>query len=181
MGTSEPLATPSLPGRMRDDLTAAMRARDRRTVAVLRTMLAAFANAEAPPRTEPAPTPVVGRLVEHQRLVLTGADLAALVRAEIADRRDTALIYRRVGRSPEADDLDAEVTILERYLPVEPPQAESEVGQAPRGDGPAEQGVGAGDRPRRELVDSPRTVQGHQTDTPEIRGPQVADPDLELG
>ena len=87
-----------LPGRLRADLTRAMLDRDQTAVSVLRTTLAAIANAEAPPLTDPPPAPVVGRLVEHRRLELSGADLERIVRDEIADRRDTVARYTHAGR-----------------------------------------------------------------------------------
>ena len=116
---AEPVPTTTdLQTRMRADLTTAMKARDRRRISVLRTMLAAFANAEAPPAipTSSLDVPVVGQLVEHERLVLDDADLTVLVEAEIVDRRDTAAIYRANGREEDAADLDAEVAILTAYV-----------------------------------------------------------------
>src|SRR5690606_5767223 len=56
--------------RLRADLTAAMRERDRVAIRVLRTTIAAIANAEAPPASVDARStsdePVVGQLVEHE-------------------------------------------------------------------------------------------------------------------
>jgi len=108
--------------RVRADLHAAMARRDTPTVRTLRTLLAAFANAEAPPAAQgsedaglPTP-PVVGRLVEHPRLVLGDEERRAIVRHEIADRRDTAAQYVQAGRPDAADDLHAQIRLLEPYL-----------------------------------------------------------------
>jgi uncharacterized protein YqeY len=118
-----PASADPLTDRVQTDLRAAMRRRDARAVSVLRTLLAAFANAEAPPAPEPSrgpgqlPTaPVVGRLVEHTRLELTDDDRRALVRHEIADRRDTAAQFARGGRDDAAEEIRAEIALLEAYL-----------------------------------------------------------------
>ncbi|MCU1503455.1 MAG: hypothetical protein JWM12_2809 [Ilumatobacteraceae bacterium] len=90
---------------MRADLTTAMKARDGDAVRTLRTALAAIANAEAPP-VESAPRDVVGRLVEHHRIDLTDDDVEAVLRAQTADRADTAATYRANARDVEADALE---------------------------------------------------------------------------
>jgi len=110
---------------MRADLPVAMKARDAAAVSALRTGLAAIANAEAPP-VPPVSSgaganrvpvePVVGRLVEHARLELTGADVERILRHEIADRHDTIAAIEPHGRDVEVDDLRGEIAVLERYL-----------------------------------------------------------------
>jgi len=120
--STPPAGIEPLTDRVRADLRAAMQRRDARAVSVLRTLLAAFENAEAPPvelagGTARLPTaPVVGRLVEHARLDLTDDDRRGLVGHEIADRRDTAEQYRRGGRADAAAELEAEIALLEPYL-----------------------------------------------------------------
>lgn len=86
---------------------AAMKARDRRTVSALRSALAAIANAEAVEvggevlagAIEASPVGVGA--AEVARRVLSEADVAAIVRAEIAERRAAADAYggraRRAG------------------------------------------------------------------------------------
>ena len=101
--------------RMRSDLRDAMRARDRDTVTALRTALAAVANAEAPP-DDGSYEETHGRLVDHQRLVLTGADVTRILREQVADRHDT---IERIGPGGPADAiaaLRAEIAVLERYV-----------------------------------------------------------------
>jgi uncharacterized protein YqeY len=97
--------------RLRAELTAAMRRRDQVAVCALRTLLAAVANAEAPP-IENAPREVHGRLAEHDRRALTAEDLAAVVDQLIADRLDTIGTYRANGRDDAADELQREVDVL---------------------------------------------------------------------
>ncbi len=109
-------------GRMQADLPVAMKAGDASAVLALRTGLAAIANAEAPPvesatgAASSAAEPVVGRLVEHDRLELTAADIEAILRHEIADRGDTIAAIEPHGRESEVADLRAEIAVLERYL-----------------------------------------------------------------
>ena len=110
-----------LPERVQADLREAMRRGDRAAVSTLRTLLAAFANAEAPPLTasgrhRPPTEPVVGRLVEHPRLELSDDDRRAIVADEIADRRDSAAQYRRAGRADAAAELEVEIALLESSL-----------------------------------------------------------------
>ena len=111
------MATPtdSVRTQLRTDLTSAMKARDTESVRTLRTLLAAIANAEAPP-IESAPTEVHGRLVQHERIALTGANIDAILRAEIVDRTDTAVTYAANGRTDEADVIHREIALIEHYL-----------------------------------------------------------------
>lgn len=103
--------------RMRADLPEAMKARDASAVLALRTGLAAIANAEAPAMAASVPAePVVGQLVEHDRLELTAADVDRILRHEIDDRLDTIAAIEPHGRDDEAGDLRAEIAVLRRYL-----------------------------------------------------------------
>lgn len=106
--------------RMRADLTIAMRERDEVRVRALRTALAAVANAEAPPIVA-APSsldePVVGALVEHRRLELAAADVERILRAEVADRVDTATQFETHGRDADGATVRAEAAVIESYLP----------------------------------------------------------------
>lgn len=104
----------ALNARLRDGLKAAMRDRDQPALRAVRTLMGAIANAEAPSIDE-APREVHGSLVEHERLELTTADLAAIVAHQIADRADTIATYRANGRDDAADELQREVDVLQRY------------------------------------------------------------------
>jgi uncharacterized protein len=108
---------------MRADLKAAMKARDRVTVAALRSALAAIENAEAPP----APEPVIGDAAiagaalgvgatEAERRTLTDADLTSILDNEVRERATAAEEYDRLGHTDEATRLRAEADILSRYL-----------------------------------------------------------------
>jgi uncharacterized protein YqeY len=107
-------AAEELTGRLRADLTAAMRRRDQPAIRALRTLMGAVANAEAPPIAV-APTEVHGRLDQHERLTLGDVDLAAIVAEQIAERADTIATYRANGRDGAADELQREVDVLTGY------------------------------------------------------------------
>ena len=92
-----------------------MAARDRRLISVLRTTLAAIANAEAQPLDD-LPEPIgSGRLAEYPARLLSTAEIDAIIDAEIADREDTIEQYLAAGRADAADDLRAEIEIIAGY------------------------------------------------------------------
>jgi uncharacterized protein YqeY len=112
-----------LRGRLRSGLTAAMKARDQVTVAVLRATLGAIDNAEA----VSAPSTVDGGLAIEQtpvgvgaadvaRRVLTEEDIAGIVRDAIAEREEAAAGYERAGHGERAERLRAEAAVLFTYL-----------------------------------------------------------------
>ncbi|GAA1799083.1 hypothetical protein GCM10009795_050690 [Nocardioides hankookensis] len=116
-----------LPRRLRDDLTAALRARDKDAVRVLRTALAAIANAEAQPEVDETPTSLRSEGViagaseglgsaDVARKELGPDDVVAIVRAERDDRLASAddLEGRRAGEAAKA--LRADAALLDRYL-----------------------------------------------------------------
>jgi uncharacterized protein YqeY len=106
---------------LRESLKTAMRARDRVTVSVLRSTLAAIDNAEA----VDAP-PVAGLAIEQSpaglgaaevaRRHLTEADVTRIVQAEMTDRETAAVDYERAGRQDQADRLRAEIGVLSAHL-----------------------------------------------------------------
>jgi hypothetical protein len=101
--------------RMQADLKAAMSARDRTTVAVLRTTLAAISNAEAV--SDAGSRPATGTFAnEVERRDLDEHAIVAVIAAERAELQASAAEYRGVGQSSEADELDARVAVLDRYL-----------------------------------------------------------------
>ncbi|MEU4315030.1 GatB/YqeY domain-containing protein [Nocardia sp. NPDC024068] len=111
----------SVRDRLRAALTVAMRARDRGTTALLRSTLAAIDNAEAvdigehrASAIEAAPTGPAA--AEVPRRHLTEADIAALVRSEIADRLTAAGEYDTAGRGDRAAELRAEAATLTTFL-----------------------------------------------------------------
>ena len=110
--------------RLRSELTAAMRGRDRVAVAVLRTTLAAVDNAEAVEVGSRATgmslaveqVPVGVGATDGERLALTEADVEGIVRGELADRLRAAVEYDEVGRPDHAERMRAEAGILSAVL-----------------------------------------------------------------
>jgi uncharacterized protein len=101
-------------------IRAALGARDKTALTVLRETLAAIENAEAPPAGH-APTLVdapslgsVGTLGagEAPRLVLPPEAVVALIERELRELRDAVAEYLRVGRPDEADVLSLQAEVL---------------------------------------------------------------------
>lgn len=109
---------------LRRDLTAALKARDRVSVAALRSALAAIENAEALPAdqlpasaaNEPWSANGVGA-AEAQPRHLTEADLREIVEREVRERSVAADEYEQIGRHDRAESLRSEAAVLSRYLP----------------------------------------------------------------
>ena len=107
---------------MRADLTTAMKSRDRATVSVLRSALAAIDNAEAVAVDQSAPTTSLSEHVagvagpsEVARRELTDADIATILTREITERETAATDYVNVGQAAVAQELRAEADLLRRY------------------------------------------------------------------
>lgn len=130
---SLPTERPNLPSvseltsRLRADLTAALRERDKDTARVLRTVLAAIANAEAQPvgDSTPASTATSSHVAgaadglhaaEVDRRELSEADVRAVVAAERDERLRAAEHLTESGAGDAAEALRLEAGLLERYL-----------------------------------------------------------------
>ncbi|MEV0245980.1 hypothetical protein AB0H76_05240 [Nocardia sp. NPDC050712] len=107
--------------RLRAALTVAMKARDRDAAAALRSALGAIDNAEA----VEAPRARAGAIeasaaglgaAEVPRRELTEDDIAAIVRAEIAERRSAAAEYDNNGHTVRGTALRAEADALAALL-----------------------------------------------------------------
>ena len=111
-----------------------MKARDAAAVSALRTTLAAVDNAEAV--APPAPAPLVEGVIagavagvgatEVPRVELSDDQVAAIVAAEVADRRATAADYEAAGQSARADRLTAEADVLASHLDSHPAEDPAE-------------------------------------------------------
>ena len=115
----------SLATRIKSDLTAAMRARDKVRVAVLRTVVAAIANAEAQPgrgslggeSSERIAGASVGvGTTETDRRELTEADVRQVVAAERDERLSAARVLVDSGAAGHAERLHSEAAVLDAYL-----------------------------------------------------------------
>src|SRR4051812_7133349 len=109
VGVTEPLRD-----RMQSDLPAAMKARDATRVSVLRTTLAAVANAEA---VHPADGAVAaGLLGDVARKDLSEDDVRSIVARERDDLATTAGEMEQLGQAEEAAELGGRAAILDGYL-----------------------------------------------------------------
>lgn len=113
----------SLHARMRQALPEAMRARDKVAVRALRATLAALDNAEAVPvgATESRglsleESPVGAGATEVARRELSEAEMADIVRSEIAERLAAVQQLSSPAHRDRATELRAEATVLRRFL-----------------------------------------------------------------
>ena len=93
----------SLKETLKEDLTAAMKARDEATVSTLRRVIAAVMNAE-----------VAG----NEAVVLSDEQVMAVLLAEGKKRTEAAQIYADNDRAEAAAKERSEYAIIERYLPA---------------------------------------------------------------
>ena len=104
-----------LKAQMRGDLTGALKARQVDEISVLRALLAAIDNAEAPDiRSETAR--IHGASAEIERLLLTEAELEEVLLADLRERESAADELARVGQQERADALLRQAAIVRRYL-----------------------------------------------------------------
>src|SRR5262249_43622625 len=111
---------PALRPRLRDALTAAMKARDVTAVRALRSVLAAIDNAEAAdssaaPRQEPGV--IAGGVAglgagEFARRTVTEQDVRDILATAIEEREDAAVQYDALQRPDEAQRLRDEAVVL---------------------------------------------------------------------
>jgi uncharacterized protein YqeY len=111
---------------LRNDLTAALKARDRIAVTALRSALAAIDNAEAVSADLPLDSVAGNEYVagsatglgaaEAERRHLTEADLRSIVENEMRERSVAAQEYEKLGGNDLAKRLRAEAEVLSSYL-----------------------------------------------------------------
>ena len=121
------VTTEEMQQRLRAALRSAMKAKDTVAMSALRSALAAIANAEAvspvPPAGRTAYPPVGSSHVagsvagagaaEARRRVLTAGEVAAIIAAEVADRRAAAIGYEDSGNAGRATRLRREAEVIE--------------------------------------------------------------------
>ena len=116
----------SLKDRITEDMKTAMRAKDAQRLSAIRMLLAATKQIEV-----------------DKRIVLTDADVAAIVEKEIKKRRDSITAYTAAKREDLAANEQFEVDVLSAYLPQQADDAEVEaviaeaIAAAGAGDGKA--------------------------------------------
>jgi uncharacterized protein len=116
---SEDAATP-MKSRLRADLVSAMRAGHKLEVALIRELVAAIDNAEAP-SGHAGPAGAVrhefGRgSAEVERLILNGAEIRALLVKEIENRERAATEFEYVGQMERAKALRTAALVAKRYV-----------------------------------------------------------------
>lgn len=92
----------ALHDQLTQDLAAAMRGGDHRSRDVIRFLRAAIKNAE----------------IEKQR-PLSDDDIRAIIRTQIKQRRDAIELFRKGGREELAREEEAQIDVLQRYLPAQ--------------------------------------------------------------
>jgi uncharacterized protein YqeY len=105
--------------RLRADLKTAMKERRSDEVSVLRVLIAALDNAEAPATQGRAMSiEEMGGLgsTETDRLTLSPDRVRSILMAEVAEREAAATEMDRAGRGDLAEASRAEVAVIRRYL-----------------------------------------------------------------
>lgn len=107
-------------GRLRADLRTAMKERRTIEAKVIRALIAAIDNAEAPPSHEGQTA--LGHhdfrsgSAEIERLLLSGAHVHGVIVTDIHERERAAAEMERLGMMDRAEALRAEAVIAKRYL-----------------------------------------------------------------
>jgi len=100
---------------LQSELIMAMKSQDRATTTVLRSVLGAIANAEAVAVPQETGDPTIG-FADVPRKELSPQQIKLVVLDEVEKRRNSIGYYGSAGRHEEAEALEKEVAILERYL-----------------------------------------------------------------
>ena len=100
-----------LKNKITEDMKAAMRAKDAARLGTVRLLLSAIKQKEV-----------------DERVVLTDADVLAIIDKMLKQRRESIAQFEKAGRNDLADVEKAEIVVLSAYLPQQ--LSEVEVGQA---------------------------------------------------
>src|SRR5210317_1752255 len=95
------MADSALKQKLTDDMKAAMRAKDKQRLGVVRLALAAIKQREVDERTE-----------------LDDTQVLAVIDKMVKQRRDSAQQYTDAGRQELADQENYEIGVLQEYLPA---------------------------------------------------------------
>ena len=108
--------------RLRADLRTAMKGRHAFDAGVIRALVAAIDNAEAPPIHAGHAAPVHhdfhGGSAEVERLLLSRSDVRRVLLAEIHERERSAAELERLDMRDRAEALRAEALLAKRYIDV---------------------------------------------------------------
>lgn len=100
----------SLKDHITEDMKSAMRAKDSARLSALRLLLAAIKQREV-----------------DERIVLTDADVVAVIDKMLKQRRDSIQQYEAASRQDLADAEKFEVSVLQAYMPTAMSEAEIDV------------------------------------------------------
>ena len=93
-------ATEGLRQRIESDMKTAMRAKDKERLGTIRLILAAIKQKEI-----------------DERITLTDTDILAVLDKMVKQRRDSIAQFQQAGRQDLADKENAEVTVIQEYMP----------------------------------------------------------------
>ena len=96
-----------LKNKITEDMKTAMRARDTARLGTVRLLLAAMKQKEV-----------------DERVVLTDADILAIIDKMVKQRRESIAQFEKAGRNDLADGEKAEIVVLSAYLPQQFSEAE---------------------------------------------------------
>lgn len=115
-----PDAARDMKTRIRTDLRTAMKEGRPDEAKVLRVLIAALDNAEAPPtppqNNSAEPHQFVEGSAEVIRLSLSPTQIRKVLQAEIGERETAADEMQRLAQQDRADALHAEVQLIKRYI-----------------------------------------------------------------
>ena len=111
IGLPSPAVSPSIRDDMQAGLRAAMQSREQLTVSVLRSTLAAMANAEAVD-----PTTAERHATEVERKLLSDDDIRDIITVERDELRRAADEMSTLGQAAKADELTQQAAVLDGYL-----------------------------------------------------------------
>jgi uncharacterized protein YqeY len=110
----------AMKARMRVYLHAAMKDSRKGDARLIRALIAAIDNAEAPPVSHDRRAAEQARFgdgsAEVERLLLDGTVVRAVLQTEIAERENAAAEFDRLGMVDHADMLRREVQVARRYV-----------------------------------------------------------------
>ena len=96
-----------LKNKITEDMKAAMRAKDTARLGTVRLLLSAMKQKEV-----------------DERVVLTDADILAIIDKMVKQRRESIAQFEKAGRNDLADGEKAEIVVLSTYLPQQLSEAE---------------------------------------------------------
>jgi hypothetical protein len=114
----------TLKDKIQADLTDAMRARDETRKSALRMLMAAIRNAEIP--AAPEDEAALEAMAAAGKPGLSDEAVTEVIQKQVKQRRDSIDSFRKANREDLVAKEQAELTILEVYLPQQAPREEIE-------------------------------------------------------